>query len=43
MYFVKEKNTGICFIANGGNYKYLGPGLNNIQEGIIDVLVSEIE
>lgn len=43
MYFVKEKNTGICFIANGGNYKYLGPGLNNIQEGIIDVLLNEIE
>lgn len=42
MYFSLDKKTGICFAANGGNYKPVSTGLNNIQEQIIDVLVNEL-
>src|SRR5690606_7988971 len=42
MYFSKAKKTGVCFIANGGNYKPAPTGLNNIQEAIISLLVSEL-
>lgn len=41
MYFSKEDNIGICFIANGGKYKAKVPGLNNIQAGVLDVFVEE--
>ena len=42
LYFSKEKRTGVCFIANGGNYKPASTGLNNIQEAIISLLVDEL-
>lgn len=42
MYFAKEKNTGICFIANGGNYILTPTGLNHIQEAMIDILINNI-
>lgn len=42
MYFSKSKKTGVCFIANGGNYKPAPTGLNNIQEEVISLLVSEL-
>lgn len=42
MYFSKDKKTGVCFIANGGNYKPAPTGLNNIQEAVISILVSEL-
>jgi CubicO group peptidase (beta-lactamase class C family) len=35
MYFSKSKKTGVCFIANGGNYTPAPTGLNNIQEAVI--------
>lgn len=42
MYFSKSKKTGVCFVANGGNYKPAPTGLNNIQEAVISLLVSEL-
>ena len=42
MYFSKLKKTGVCFIANGGNYKPAPTGLNNIQEDVISLLVSKL-
>lgn len=42
MYFSKSKKTGICFVANGGNYKPAATGLNNIQEAVISLLVSKL-
>ena len=41
MFFNKEANTGICFIANGGRYKDDLPGLNNIQAGVLKSFVEE--
>lgn len=41
MYFSKEENLGICFIANGGNYKAARPGLNNIQANVLDAFIEE--
>lgn len=43
MYFAKSHQAGVCFIANGGNYQLAPSGLNNIQEAVINELVSEIE
>lgn len=42
MYFSKLKKTGVCFVANGGNYKPAQTGLNNIQEAVISILVDEL-
>ncbi|NLZ84775.1 MAG: serine hydrolase [Acholeplasmataceae bacterium] len=42
MYFCKAKKTGICFIANGGNYRPMPSGMNQIQEGIIDLLLQAL-
>lgn len=42
MYFSKDKKTGVCFIANGGNYRPAPTGLNNIQEDVISILISEL-
>lgn len=42
MYFSKENHTGVCFIANGGNYKPAPTGLNHIQEAIIKILIDEL-
>ena len=42
MYFSKLAKTGICFVANGGNYKPAPTGLNNIQEEMISILLEEI-
>jgi len=41
MYFSKLKHTGVCFVANGGHYKPMPTGLNNIQEEVISLLMSE--
>lgn len=37
MFFSKEENFGVCFIANGGNYQKEIPGLNNIQNATLDL------
>lgn len=42
MYFCKNKQTGVCFIANGGIYQPMPSGKNHIQEGIIDLLLQEL-
>ena len=42
LYFSKAKKTGVCFAANGGNYTPAPTGLNNIQEGVISILLSEL-
>lgn len=42
LYFSKLDKTGICFIANGGNYIPASTGLTNIQEAIINVLIEEL-
>ena len=36
MLFSKESDFGVCFIANGGNYKDDKPGLNDIQYQILE-------
>lgn len=36
MLFSKESDFGVCFIANGGNYKDYKPGLNDIQYQILE-------
>lgn len=41
MFFSKEDDLGICFIANGGNYKDDLAGLNNIQAGVLREFVLE--
>jgi CubicO group peptidase (beta-lactamase class C family) len=43
MYFSKQKKTGVCFVANGGNYLPAPTGLNDVQEAVIDVLISELD
>lgn len=42
LYFSSINKTGVCFIANGGNYKPALSGLNTVQEAIIEILLEDL-